>query len=326
MTSAPCTLLIGTDRRQVHLWLSDIRAGFEPDAIDQFVAAMTTAEDVIASCTMPSLLAAQRLVVVQGVDDWTADQSAELLAYLGAPEPSCTLVMTATKLAAASKLRKAVQKAGDVRVADAPSKPAELAAWVQQAFAANGQTVSSQVARRLVDRCGSDSLDRLQSEVDLITCWAGGEAIDVAAIELLVDQRVEEKVWALTDAWATRDRGALLRFSHQLLQQKEHPVRLSLLLARHVSQVHAARLMLGSPRGGGGLPASAVIGRLVDSGANKWGAQKVVQQAQRISMPQADAALARVARLEADLKGGSVLAGSPQGATTAFLQAVAELV
>ena len=51
------------------------------------------------------------------------------------------------------------------------------------------------------------------------------------------------------------------------------------------------------------------LDELVASGANQWAAKKVVQQAQKVSGPQVDAALSRIALLDAELKGANSLGG-----------------
>ena len=51
------------------------------------------------------------------------------------------------------------------------------------------------------------------------------------------------------------------------------------------------------------------LAELVSSGANQWAAKKVVQQAQRVKTAKVDAALSRIAQLDAELKGGSALFG-----------------
>jgi len=57
------------------------------------------------------------------------------------------------------------------------------------------------------------------------------------------------------------------------------------------------------------LGPSQALQQLVDGGANRWAANKVVQQAQRVGTAQVDAALVRVALLDAELKGASTLQG-----------------
>jgi len=48
---------------------------------------------------------------------------------------------------------------------------------------------------------------------------------------------------------------------------------------------------------------------LVANGANQWASRSYVEQAERIGMAQADAALARAAQLQAELQGASNLTG-----------------
>ena len=78
-------------------------------------------------------------------------------------------------------------------------------------------------------------------------------------------------------------------------------MRLAGALARHLRQVDDAHHLLQS------MGPGRALDELVASGANQWAAKKVVQQAQKVSGPQIDAALSRVALLDAELKGANVL-------------------
>lgn len=320
----PVYLVLGTDRTKLTQVFERLRKRFSDEAIETWDASATPAADVIGACMALGLLADLRLHIVQGVDAWKPDDVDQLLAYVAAPSPDNVLVLVAEKLAANSRLRKAFAKPRLIEC-KAPEKESSLAAWVVKAFAAEGVKVDARTATRLVQLCGTDSLDRLATDVARIVTYAGGEPITEQMVEQLATQHSEEKVWALTDAWASRDRSSLLKMTEQLLAQREHPVRLTGVIARHLRMVHTARRLLATE------PAGVVTQRLVESGANKWVAGRYVEQAGRINLPQADAALARVAQLDAELKGASALSSGRvgegrDGARVVFERGMAELL
>lgn len=318
----PVYLIHGNDRPKVGEALRRLRARFPDDAIETYAAATTPAADVVAACSMMGLLADQRLMLVTGVDAWKADDVAELLAYMHSPGVDTVLVLTADKLRADSKLLKAFKVLGKPQLIEVkgPEKPEQVVAWIAKTFAGHGVEVPQTVARRMAQICGVDSLDRLATDIEKIVVYADGEPVTVEMVDELATPDAQQKVWELTDAWASRDRSSLLRMTEQLLGQGEHPVRLVGILGRHVKSVHQAKRLLER------MSPGQVQSALVDSGANQWAARKYVEQAQRIHMNQADASLARVALLEAELKGAAPLASGKDGVNVVLERGLCELL
>ena len=319
----PAYLLLGNDRQKVATALRRMKARFGPEAIEVHSALSITGEAAVNACLVMGLFSTERLVIVHGADAWKAEDVDAVIGYLKAPAEDAVLLLTADKLAANSRLKKAFAKPRLVEC-KGPEKEGEVVSWVVKVFADNGAQVNTKVASRLVAICGFDSLDRLATDVERIVVYAGEDPITVELIEQLATEHSEEKVWALTDAWASRDRSAFLNMTEQLLAQREHPVRLVGVIGRHLRTVHQARRLLGH------LSPGQVQQELVQSGTNAWAARKVVEQAQRINLPMADAALARIALLDSELKGGSALAsgkvsGDRDSMTIVFERGLCEL-
>ncbi|MCW2962608.1 MAG: polymerase delta subunit, partial [Thermoleophilia bacterium] len=178
---------------------------------------------------------------------------------------------------------------------------------------------------RAVKELDGNDLARLRTDIERIAIYAGTDPVTTAMIDEMATRVTDEKVWALGDAWAKRDRAKFLRFVEQLLGQREHPVRLVGALGRHLRQVNDAHHLLQKMGPGMALDA------LVASGANQWAAKKVVQQAQQVKTAQVDAALARIAMLDAELKGANALGGrigedSNAGARVVLERGLLELV
>jgi DNA polymerase-3 subunit delta len=321
----PAYLVLGNDRPKVATVLARLKKHFDDGAVEQHSALTTSAADVVADSMMLGLLAARRLIIVTGADAWKAPDVSAVLGYLKSPSEDTVLLLTAEKLASNSRLKKAFS--GPMLIeCNGPSGEAQLTKWAVARFKAHGASVPSAVAGQLVRTVGEDSLDRLETEIARIAVYANGEPVDAAMVEQLAISFAEEKVWALTDAWATRNRAALLAVAEQLgSSQGEHPARLVGVIGRHLRQVHAARSLLQ-----GGAPSGMVAQELANQGVNQWVAKRLVEQAGRIGMAQADAALARVAMLEAELKGGSNLTGHIAGGrdaqTVIFHRGLCELI
>jgi DNA polymerase III delta subunit len=107
--------------------------------------------------------------------------------------------------------------------------------------------------------------------------------------------------WDLTDALGARDAASTLEVLGRFLDQRDADVaRVLPSLARHLRQLHATSLLLDQ-----GAGADAVAKALGLRSA--FPARKLCQQASRWSREELAAALARVALIEAETRGESVL-------------------
>ncbi len=334
----PAYLVLGTDLAKVGVVLSRLKAHFPAEAVEAYPASKDSAKALVAGFGTLGLLAEQRLVIVTGAQDWPTDDVSLVLKYLEDPSPDVVLLLVADKLAANSRLRKAFQKPRLIEC-PGPGTPAELRAWTEGLFAASDARGDRAAVKRLIELCcgvdPSDSravkeldandLARLRSDVERIATYAGEDAVTVAMVGELATRVTDEKVWGIGEAWASRDRTKFLRLVEDLLAQREHPVRLVGALGRHLRQVDDAHHLLQS------MGPDRALDELVAGGANQWAAKKVVQQAQRVSTPHVDAALARIALLDAELKGASTLGGrigedSGAGARIVLERGLLELV
>jgi DNA polymerase-3 subunit delta len=315
-TLEPAYLVVGTDLARVAKVLDRLKAHFPGHAVEQHVATKDTSKDLVAGFQTLGLLAEQRLVIVTAAQDWPADDAKRIIAYLEDPSPDVVLLMVADKLASNKPLAKAFAKPRLIEC-PGPDTPATLRAWSEAVFAETGATGDRVAVKRLIELCcGIDPSDaravkeldggdlaRLRTDIERISTYAGSDPVTVEMVEELATRVTDEKVWALGEAWARGDRRAFLELVEQLLDQRESPVRLAGALGRHLRQVNDAHHLLQS------MGPDRALAELVSGGANQWAAKKVVQQAQRVKTARVDAALSRVAQLDAELKGGSALFG-----------------
>jgi DNA polymerase III delta subunit len=89
----------------------------------------------------------------------------------------------------------------------------------------------------------------------------------------------------------------------QVVGLRVHRVRVAGALGGHLRLFNDAHHLLQT------MGPGRALDELVASGANQWAAKKVVQQAQRVKTAKVDAALSRIAQLDAELKGASALGG-----------------
>lgn len=299
----PAYLALGTDRAKMSNVIARMKKHFSDESIETYMAVASSGNDIAAGAQMMGLLADRRLIVVTGVDAWKKDDVDPIIDYLKAPSPDAVLLLTADKMPAASRLRK--QFTGGALVeCGGPEKPADVATWVAKRFGEHGVQVTKPVVTEMVQRAGVEHLDRLITDVELICTYADGDPITVEMVRALTLPNIEHKIWKISDAWASRNKHELLTFVEELVAQGENAVPIVLMLARHLRFVHQARRLIEH------MSPSQAQNALASAGANRFAARGYVEQAQRIGMAQADAALARVTQLQAEIQGASNLTGN----------------
>jgi DNA polymerase III subunit delta len=299
----PAYLIGGSDRPKVDRAVMRLRGRFDVEAVELHDVATTNAEDAVAACNAMGLFGGGlRLVVVEGVEAWKADDVKTIAAYLRSPAPGTTLALVAGELKKDAPLTKAVAGSGAILLWDVAQKA--VPRWIADQFKLHGTTAEPEACRLLAELVGDD-LYELAGEVDKISTWARGAAVGEADVEALVAPRAGSPPWSLTDAWGARDVGGVLRATERMLDRTGDPVsrtipRLLGSLTRHVRNARAARRLEEE-----GLSPQEAASRL---GMKPFPAQKLYAQVRNFSERELDDALIRLAELDRALKGGSRLA------------------
>jgi DNA polymerase III delta subunit len=324
----PVYLIYGTDRSKVRQALGRLRAHFADDAIENADASTESAADIVARCSMMSLVAERRLIVVQGADGWKAADVDEMLSYIKDPSQDCVLALIADKVASNSRLLKACSKAPAQALKYEGPDAKSIDKWIAAAFEQQGATVDARVVRTFVSIVGRDApTDRYATDIAKIVTYAGSEKVTPAMVEMLATPDLGESVWKLGDAWASLDRNRLVAHARELLDPS-HPAKatapfLALILGRHITVVAAAKRLLATMSPG---QATNELKARLDSKL-AWKAKDYIAQAERLpSLARADASLARIALLEAELKGATPLSSKKDGASAVFYRGLCELV
>ena len=296
----PAYLLSGTDRPKIARALRRLRDRVGDDATEQLSAREATGDDAVATCNAMGLFVGNgRLVIVDEVERWKADDVKAVASYLAAPAPATVLALVAGDLKADSALAKAVKKGGELLAYEVPKR--RLPEWVAEQFARLGAKADRDACRALVEVVGDD-LDELSSEIDKLATWAGGEPITVAAVEQLAVGRAETPIFSLTDAWGRRDVGAVLAMTESLLERTHRTrsgelLRIVASLVGHVGRVRRAQRLADE-----GVRARDAAGKLK---MHPFAAEKAFAQAANFSADELSLALVRLAELDAAAKVGS---------------------
>jgi DNA polymerase III subunit delta len=292
-------LLIGSDRPKHLRALRRLRARFGPEAVEQLSAESASGQEAVAACNALGLFGGHgggRLVIVEGVERWRKADLDAVAEYLRNPVDGAVLALFALGPLRGSTLNAVVEKHGQVLDYNVP-KANNLHRWVAGEFKRLGVNADPDAARAVVELVGDDTV-ALASEIEKLGAWAGGEAVGRQEVEQLAAPGREAAAWALTDAWGARDLPTLLEACELALEKKE-PFVLAVGLASHVGRVRAAQAMAEE-----GLGARDVATRLK---IKEFPARKALQHAERYSRAELDAALVRLAELDAAIKGASRL-------------------
>jgi DNA polymerase-3 subunit delta len=198
-------------------------------------------------------------------------------------------------------LAKAVKKAGEVLAYDVPKR--KLPEWVGEQFQRLHAHAAPDACRALVELVG-DNLDELATEIEKLVTWAGGDAIDAAAVELLAAGRAETAIFTLSDAWGRGDVAAVLSAAESRLERSDRPrsselARLAGMLVNHVDRVRACQALAAQ-----GVRARDAAARLK---LHPFVVEKAYAQARTYSRDELASITVRLARLDHALKGGSRL-------------------
>jgi len=267
--------------------------GFNEDILDG--QGLRGAQVASLAGTLP-MMADTRFVLVRRVDQMALAEQGELSAYLAAPNPSTCLVLTATKLAANTKLGKAAKKA-KARFDAKALKAAGARKFVTAEADARGHAMAGDAAEMLVESLGED-LAALDDAVERLSLYVGaGQRIDAAAVTACVTRARVDSIWALVDAISMKDAPVAIASVTSLLQDREHPLRILPMITRQLRIVAKMRQALA----GGDRPADAVK----KAGAPPFKARALTQAAKRFTMRELETAFDALATLDVMLKGGS---------------------
>ena len=295
----PVYLLMGTDRPKITRALRRLRAHFGEEAVEVSSGDAVSGEDVSAALNSLGLFGAGRLVIVQGVEHWKKADAEALGSYLSDPVAGSVLALVFDDAPKDDTLAKlVVHSGGEVLAFDIP-KPKDPSVWVRSELVRLGTQATDDAARRLVEIAGDD-VALLEQEVEKLATWAAGEQIGPSEVEQLAVPVHESPTWALSDGWGARDVAEVLSACEAEIEKGTEPFLIAVRLAAQVGLVRAVQALVDE-----GLGARDIAKRLKK---HEFRIRKAIGHAERYSRDELDAAVIRLAELDAALKGASRLA------------------
>ncbi|MCS6882969.1 MAG: DNA polymerase III subunit delta [Oscillochloridaceae bacterium] len=238
-------LFYGPDEFSRSQALAALRAALPPDVAEMNSVRLDgrrlKLETLALACEALPFLADRRLVIVSDAlkHARAGKEREELRAYLERVPAWCDLVFVENEdVDRRSILFTYLKQAGEVREFPLPEGPA-LLRWLAERAAAQQARLAPDAAARLVELVGNDTR-ALATEVEKLATYAGrGKTIDVAAVQLLVEDRQEQNLFAFIDALSARRPGPALRGARALLEDGQAATYVLFMLARQM------RVLLG---------------------------------------------------------------------------------
>jgi DNA polymerase-3 subunit delta len=307
----PAYLIHGDDHGAVAERRAGLRAlgegqeggGASVEVLEGEAATPAGVADALAAMT---LAIGRRVIIVEGVERWREDDvKKQLAAAVAQMPPDTTLALFAREEARAkapAALHDAVKRAGGQIVAQMTVKPWELAKWAREQAARLGLSLDAAAAKALVAQVG-ERQQRLLRELEKLALEGDpATAVSVQDIERRAAHSTEWRAYGLADALVGQDgREATLSYL-RLRQQGERLSGLTYLMAQRLRDALAVALRLQA----GESVAEVKRGLRMPARA----AERFVADVARSDVERLRAALAALADLELDTRGGAPLASS----------------
>lgn len=172
---------------------------------DEFDGESANGKAIIEACNTLPFASPLRLVEVYNIEKLRKADSEALIEYLKKPNPSTVLLMSAEKLAASTRLYKAIAAFGkNAIIACSIPKKKDLPALVRSMAVNHGATITAEAALLLVNRVGEDTV-ALDSEIaKLALAHQGSSPISQQEVQEQVAVTAEIKPWEFVDAFTER--------------------------------------------------------------------------------------------------------------------------
>lgn len=238
----------------------------------------------------PSLFGEAKVVVILGADTGTEELMADIIAYVGRPDPETTVIVVHGGGQRGKKMLDTITATGaPVMTCDPVTKDAEKASFVMNEFRSAGRRADAAAVRSLVDALGNDLRELAAACSQLVADTTG--AINEAVVNRYYGGRVEATGFRVADAAVEGDTGTAVALLRHALATGVDPVPLVAALAlrlRTLAKVAALR--------GGGVTAREL-------GLAPWQVDRAQKDLRRWTPEGLAVAISAVAQADADVKG-----------------------
>ncbi len=189
----------------------------------------------------PSLFGGEKAMVVLDLDEAPDELQNDLLAFLAAPEPDITLVVTHKSGQRGKKVLGHPQEGG-ARVVEAPAikSDRDKSDFAMHEFRAAKRRASPEAVRALIEAVGKDLRELAAACQQLISDTTG--VIDEVLVEKYHGGKVEATGFRVADAAIAGNSGEALRLLRHAIATGVDPVPIVAVLAQQLRQLVQGRL------------------------------------------------------------------------------------
>jgi len=331
----PAYLIHGDDHGAVAERRAGLRAlaegpGADATSVEVLEGDAATPAGTTEALAAMTLAIGRRVIVVEGVERWRqADVEGKLAPAMGQMPPETTLALFAreeSRAKAPEALHEAVRAAGGQIVAQMTVKQWELPKWAREQASRMGLSLDAAAAKALVAQVG-DRQQRLLRELEKLALEGDsddhdGATVDAQRIEDRTARSAEWRAYALADALVGASAREATASYLRLREQGERLSGLIYLMSQRLRDALAVALRLQQ----GESAAAVKRGLRMPSRA----ADRFIADVARSDPGRLQSALAALADLELDSRGGAVIASqrtafAALGEDTLALRAIAKI-
>lgn len=311
-------IFYGRDTFSLRRALADLKASLDADGMLESNTSLLdgrqiSPQELMAVCDTVPFLAAQRLVIVEGLlARFEASSRSGRRRNKAAPEgdlgpwrllpeyvdrlpPTTTLVLVDEDVSPANPLLAALRPKAKAQHFP-PLHLREVPAWVQRRASEVGLALTPRAVTVLANLVGND-LWLLASEMDKLAAYANGQRLDEADVHALVGAAREVSIFALVDAIVEGRPQQALRLLRQAIAQGADPPYVFAMVVRQYRNLALARELLDQGA------RSADIGERLGIRA-PFALEKLLAQAERYDLPRLTSAYRRLLAADVAVKRG----------------------
>jgi DNA polymerase-3 subunit delta len=290
------TLLLGGEELLADRAISAATSANKDAVITQLDAAAIEV-GAITDALAPSLFGEERVVVIKGIQDLTADTSDELAEVIAVEDENLDLVLWHKGGVKGKGLLDKIKKLKPKTIAcDVLKKESEKAEFIHSEFKRLGRKVSVDGAQALLDALGSDLRELSGAISQLATDVAGTKPIDAIDVEKFQQGRIETTGYDVADAALDGKREAALIALRHALQTGVDPVLITSALG---ASLRTLAKVSGATRGVSSFELASSLA------IAPWQIDKARKQLGSWTPATLAAAVISVAQADADIKGAA---------------------
>jgi DNA polymerase-3 subunit delta len=238
-TVPPLVLISGPEAviadRALSTTLDELRAS-APDLEVIRLAAETYEAGALGMHASPSLFGGEKCIVVQDLDEAPDELQEDLLAFLAAPDPDVTLVVTHKSGQRGKKVLDTLKKS-QARVLEAPAikSDRDKTDFAMHEFRRAGRRATPDAVRALIEAIGKDVRELASACQQLVADTTG--TIDEDLVAKYHGGKVEATGFKVADAAIAGNAGEALRLLRHAIATGVDPVPIVAVLAQQLRQL-----------------------------------------------------------------------------------------